>query len=202
MKLFYAVAGAILLLAGCSGSEELEDTNVPPVVGQIPGCQAAAGDRDLENVICIQLKDGLVVVELFPDVAPNHADRIRTLARQGFYNGHKFHRVISGFMAQTGDPTGTGTGGSSMPDLTAEFSDRSFTRGVVGMARGPDTNSANSQFFFMFANGDWLNGQYTVVGQVVFGIEKIDNITKGDSSSGTVSNPDAMIQVQVAADAA
>ena len=202
MKILYALAGVILLLAGCSGTEDLGDVNVPPVVGQIPGCQAAASGQDMDNTICIQLQTGLVVVKLLPDLAPNHVERIKTLARQGFYNGHKFHRVIDGFMAQTGDPTGTGTGGSSLPNLAAEFSDRPFTRGVVGMARGPDTNSANSQFFFMFANGDWLNGQYTVIGEVIFGMETIDGITKGDPGSGTVTNPDIMIQMQVAADAA
>lgn len=202
MRILSALAGIMLLLAGCSGSEDIDDVNVPPVVSQIPGCKAAAAGQDLENTICVQLQTGLVVVKLFPDIAPNHVERIKTLARQGFYNGQKFHRVIEGFMAQTGDPTGTGTGGSELPNLAAEFSDRPFTRGIVGMARGPDTNSANSQFFFMFANGDWLNGQYTVIGEVIFGMEKIDQITKGDSSSGTVTNPDTMIQMQVATDAA
>jgi peptidylprolyl isomerase len=202
MKILYTLTATLFLIAACTPSEDINNVNVPPVVSQIPGCQVAAAGQDLENTICIQLRTGLVVVKLFPDIAPNHVERIKTLARQGFYNGHKFHRVIDGFMAQTGDPTGTGTGGSSLPNLAAEFSDRPFTRGIVGMARGPDTNSANSQFFFMFADGDWLNGQYTVVGEVIFGMESIDQIARGDSSSGTVADPDVMIQMQVAADAA
>ncbi len=202
MRILYVLTATLFLLAACTPSEDISNINVPPVVSQIPGCQVAASGQDLENIICIQLRSGLVVIKLLPDAAPNHVERIRTLARQGFYNGHKFHRVISGFMAQTGDPTGTGTGGSSLPNLAAEFSDRPFTRGIVGMARGPDTNSANSQFFIMFADGDWLNGQYTAIGEVIFGMENVDQITKGDASSGTVTDPDVMIQMQVAADAA
>ncbi len=202
MKILSAITAFLVLLAACTGTEEIANVNVPPVVSQIPGCKVAAAGMDLENTLCIQLRTGLVVIKLLPELAPNHVERITTLAREGFYNGHKFHRVIDGFMAQTGDPTGTGTGGSSLPNLAAEFSDRPFTRGTVGMARGPDTNSANSQFFIMFADGDWLNGQYTVIGEVTFGMENIDQINKGDSSSGTVADPDIMIQMQVAADAA
>ncbi len=201
MRILYALTAMLFLLAACTGSEEIDNVNVPPVVGQIPGCKVAASGMDLENTLCIQLRTGLVVINLLPEIAPNHVERIKTLARQGFYNGHKFHRVIQGFMAQTGDPTGTGTGGSPLPNLAAEFSDRPFTRGAVGMARGPDTNSANSQFFIMFANGDWLNGQYTVIGEVTFGMENVDQIATGDSGSGTVADPDIMIQMQVAVDA-
>jgi len=160
------------------------------------------------DFITIQLKDGPVVVEL-NDKAPKHAERIKQLAAAGEYDNVAFHRVIEGFMAQTGDvqygdmedgyqPQAAGTGGSSLPDLPAEFSDVPFERGAVGMARAQDPNSANSQFFIMFAPGDFLNGQYTVVGKVVSGMENVDKIKRGDdANNGAVTDPDRMIKVTV-----
>jgi len=157
---------------------------------------------DPENTLEIQLKDGTVVIELLPDVAPLHVARIKELTRQGFYDGINFHRVIDGFMAQTGDPRGDGTGGSSLPDLAAEFSSVPFERGTLGMARSQNPNSANSQFFIMFAEGSFLNGQYTVFGQVRSGMEFVDNITKGAGQNGTSFSgaPDKMLTVKIAAD--
>lgn len=157
---------------------------------------------DPENTLNIQLKDGTVVIELLPDVAPLHVARIKELTRQGFYDGIKFHRVIDGFMAQTGDPRGDGTGGSSLPDLQAEFSNVLFNRGTLGMARAQNPNSANSQFFIMFDEGSFLNGQYTVFGQVRSGMEFVDNIKKGAGQNGTSfsGEPDTMISVKIAAD--
>lgn len=146
----------------------------------------------------LQLKDGPVKIELMPSVAPKAAERLKTLISQGFYDGVVFHRVIAGFMAQTGDPTGTGTGGSDLPDLPAEFSSVPFERGVIGMARAQDPNSANSQFFIMFAQAPSLNGQYTVVGKVVSGMEYVDMIKKGDpAANGMVPNPDKIISFKL-----
>ncbi|MEO0497972.1 MAG: peptidylprolyl isomerase [Pseudomonadota bacterium] len=157
---------------------------------------------DKENTLLITLNDGTVEIALNPDVAPQHTTRLKELAREGFYDGVVFHRVIDGFMAQTGDPTGTGMGGSQKPDLPAEFSNVPFQRGTVGMARSSNPNSANSQFFIMFDEGSFLNGQYTVVGQVTTGMEYVDSIKKGDSAAnGVVQDPDKMLKVQVAADA-
>ncbi len=149
-----------------------------------------------ENTLVIELKDGPVEIELYPDVAPNHVERIKVLANDGFYDGVKFHRVIEGFMAQTGDPTGTGTGGSDKPDLNAEFSDKPFERGVLGMARAQNPNSANSQFFIMFAPAPHLNGQYTVFGKVTSGMEAVDKIKRGGGSNGLVDTPDVMVKVR------
>ena len=158
------------------------------------GAQAA---RDPENTLLIDLKDGRVVIELLPDVAPKHVARIKELAREGFYDGVVFHRVIPGFMAQTGDPTGTGRGGSRKPNLPAEFSPTPFERGTIGMARTQDPNSANSQFFICFRPTPHLNGQYTVWGRVVEGMEHVDRIAPREPPR----NPDKMLKVQVAADA-
>lgn len=151
--------------------------------------------------------NGTVTIDLFEDVAPNHVERITTLAKEGAYDGVYFHRVIDGFMAQTGDvefakPDGNarraGTGGSKYPDLKAEFSDKSFQRGVVGMARSRSLDSANSQFFIMFAPGTFLDGQYTVVGEVTSGMDVIDAIKRGDPQSGAITGtPDAMAKVTV-----
>ena len=153
---------------------------------------------------------GTVEIALRPDLAPQHVARIKELARSGAYDGVAFHRVIDGFMAQTGDVEfGTkdafaggraGTGGSDLPDLPAEFSDASFERGVVGMARSQDPNSANSQFFIMFAPAPHLDGQYTVVGEVISGQDVVDAITRGAGESGSVAEPDYMAQVSVKAD--
>jgi peptidylprolyl isomerase len=158
---------------------------------------------DLENTLYMELKDGRVVIELLPDLAPRHVERVKTLARQGFYDGIVFHRVIEGFMAQGGDPTGTGTGGSDLGTLPAEFTrQRGFVRGTVGAARTADPNSANSQFYIMFAPAPHLDGQYTIWGQVTEGMEFVDNIKRGSGGSGMVSNPDKIISMKVAADAA
>jgi peptidyl-prolyl cis-trans isomerase A (cyclophilin A) len=161
-----------------------------------------------EDFLTIQLKDGPVVIQLMPDVAPKHVAQIKDLASKGEYDNVAFHRVIDGFMAQTGDvqfgdmengfePGRAGTGGSSLPDIPAEFSDKPFVRGTVGMARSQDPNSANSQFFIMFADGGFLNGQYTVVGQVVSGMEYVDKIKRGEGGNGEVADPDRMVKVTV-----
>ena len=148
--------------------------------------------------LLLQLKDGVVDIELEPKLAPNHVARIVTLTNQGFYNGLKFHRVIDGFMAQTGDPKGDGTGGSTLPDVKAEFSSEPFVRGTLGMARSEDPDSANSQFFIMFGDGSFLNGQYTVFGKVVSGMEFVDNIKKGDQAdNGTVTDPDKIVSAKI-----
>ena len=161
------------------------------------------------NQVTIELKDGPVVIQLMPDIAPKHAERIKELAASGKYDNVAFHRVIDGFMAQTGDvqygnmnkdfqPRRAGMGGSDLPDLPAEFSDVPFERGTVGMARSQDPNSANSQFFIMFADGSFLNGQYTVVGKVVSGMENVDKIKRGDqAANGSVADPDRMMKVTV-----
>ena len=138
---------------------------------------------DLENTIYLELKDGRVVIELLPELAPNHVKRIKELSRAGFYDGIVFHRVIEGFMAQTGDPTGTGGGGSDKPDLKAEFSSERHLRGVVSMARSRSPNSANSQFFIVFDDASWLDNQYTVWGRVTSGMEFVDQI-KGSPAFG------------------
>jgi peptidylprolyl isomerase len=157
---------------------------------------------DPQNAILIDTKYGRIVIKLRPDLAPKHVERIKTLARDKFYDNVPFHRVIGGFMAQTGDgQNGDGTGGSKYPNLPAEFTQTPFTRGVVGMARTQDPNSANSQFFIMFGDGSYLNGQYTVVGQVVSGMEVVDKLKKGAGQSGAVTDPDRMLKVQVGADA-
>ena len=155
----------------------------------------------LENTIYLDLKDGRVVIELWPDVAPKHVERIKVLARQKFYDGVVFHRVIDGFMAQTGDPTGTGMGGSDLPDLPAEFNSAFHVEGTLSMARSSSPDSANSQFFICFAPAPFLDGQYTAWGKVVEGMELVHRIKKGDSNqNGSVDNPDKIIQMRVAAD--
>lgn len=158
----------------------------------------AASAQDKENLLYIDVPAGRVVIELKPDLAPNHVERIKTLARQGFYDGQVFHRVIDGFMAQTGDPTGTGMGGSDLPDLKAEFSKANFGRGTVGAARSSSPNSANSQFFICFDDCSFLNSQYTIWGQVIEGMPFVDAIKRGEPPK----TPDKMIKVQVAADVA
>ncbi|HVC60182.1 MAG TPA: peptidylprolyl isomerase [Acetobacteraceae bacterium] len=150
----------------------------------------------------MDLKYGRVVIEMFPDLAPKTVARIKTLTRQGFYDNTPFHRVIEGFMAQGGDPTGTGTGGSNLPNLPAEFTNkRHFLRGTCGMARSADPNSGNSQFFIMFAPGPSLDGQYTIWGQVVRGMDYVDRIKRGTGPNGMVtSDPDRIVHMRVAAD--
>ena len=145
--------------------------------------------------ISIKLETGNVKIKLRPDLAPNHVHRIIELASEGFYNGVVFHRVIPNFMAQTGDPTGTGTGSSDKPNLNQEFSSESHVRGTASMARSADPNSANSQFFICFGDCSWLNNQYTIWGEVEEGMELIDQIKKGEDESGMVRDPDKMIEV-------
>ncbi len=164
----------------------------------LPAMQAGA--VDLENTLYLELEDGRVTIELRPDLAPNHVNRIKELVRQKFYDGIVFHRVIEDFMAQTGDPTGTGTGGSGQ-NLAAEFSNEKHLRGTVSMARAADPNSADSQFFIVFKAAPWLDGQYTIWGQVTAGMDAVDKIKKGASGSGIVSDPDKIISIRVAADA-
>ncbi len=151
-----------------------------------------------EERLRFELKDGAVLIQLLSDVAPNHVERIKTLVGQGFYNGTPFHRVIEGFMAQGGDPTGTGTGGSPLPNLRAEFTNRyQFVRGICGMARSQDPNSANSQFFIMFAPNTGLNNQYTIWGRVVAGMDVVDRIKRGAGPNGMVQNPDRLIRASL-----
>ena len=155
--------------------------------------------KDAENALLLKLKNGDVVIEMFSDDAPNHVARIKELVRAGFYNGLKFHRVIDGFMAQTGCPFGTGTAGSGKK-LKAEFNRRPHLRGTVSMARAMDPDSADSQFFICFAEAPWLNGQYTVWGEVVSGMEYVDMIKRGTGGNGMVSQPDEIVSVAVIAD--
>lgn len=181
-----AMAGLLL-----SGAVVAQSMDLPEAVADVPP----------ENVLVIELESGPVYVELLPEVAPQHVERIQTLSREGFYDGIVFHRVIEGFMAQTGDPTGTGTGGSDYADLPAEFSDVPYERGILGMARTSDPNSANSQFFIMFAPAPSLNNQYTVFGRVLDGMDNVDAIKKGNPrANGMVEDPDMMIRARLLAD--
>ena len=152
---------------------------------------------DPENTLVIETTKGRVVIELRPDLAPKHVERIKQLAREGFYNGIPFHRVIEGFMAQTGCPKGTGTGGSKLPNLKAEFNAEPHVRGVCSMARSSSPDSANSQFFIVFDDATFLDNQYTVWGKVIEGMDNVDKIKRGEP----VSNPDKMVSVKVGADA-
>jgi peptidylprolyl isomerase len=161
------------------------------------GPAQAESKVDPQNTLVIELKDGPVVIKLRPDLAPKHVERVKTLARQGFYNNIKFHRVIAGFMAQTGDPTGTGMGGSKLGNLPAEFSKEEYRRGSVGAARTSDPNTANSQFFICFGAGcRSLTGQYTLWGEVVEGMENVDKIAKGEPPA----KPDVMQKVYILGD--
>jgi cyclophilin family peptidyl-prolyl cis-trans isomerase len=153
---------------------------------------------DPDNTLILETTKGRVVIELRPDLAPGHVERIKTLARQGFYDGVPFHRVIDGFMAQTGDPTGTGTGGSDLPDLQAEFNAEPHVRGVCSMARTNNPHSANSQFFICFDDARFLDKQYTVWGKVTEGMENVDKIKRGEP----VRDPDRIVSMKVQADAA
>lgn len=155
---------------------------------------------DLENTLYLELKDGRVTIALRPDLAPTHVERIKTLVRQNFYDGLKFHRVIEGFMAQTGDPRGDGTGGSG-ENLKAEFNDEPHVRGTCSMARASSPNSADSQFFICFADARFLDKQYTVWGQVTEGMEHVDKIKRGSQArNGSVTDPDKIVSMRVAAD--
>jgi peptidylprolyl isomerase len=160
--------------------------------------QTLPAGLDPQNALILDTTEGRIVIALRNDIAPHHAERLKQLARDGFYDNVPFHRVIAGFMAQTGDgENGNGTGGSKYPDLKAEFSNVPYERGTVGMARTSNPNSANSQFFIMFAEGSFLNGQYTVVGQVVQGMDVVDKLHKGEPPA----NPDKITHAHVAADA-
>ena len=162
-------------------------------LGAVP---ALAADPD---TVVMTTKDGKITIQLDPKLAPGHVKQIETLVNQHFYDGVVFHRVIGGFMAQTGDPTGTGMGGSKLPDLKAEFTDTPFKRGTVGMARSSSPDSANSQFFICLGDASFLNGQYTVVGQVVSGMDVVDKIKKGASDdNGKVTNPDKIVTMRMA----
>jgi len=164
---------------------------VPAVAQQLPA------NLDKANAIVIDTTKGRIIIKLRTDIAPQHAERIKQLAREGYYNNVPFHRVIEGFMAQTGDGKNfNGTGGSKYPNLAAEFSNVPFKRGIVGMARAASNDSANSQFFIMFAEGASLNGKYTVIGEVVSGMDVVDKIKRGEP----VADPDKMVKVQVASD--
>ena len=166
--------------------------------------QPLPANLDKPNAMVIDTAKGRIVFKLRTDLAPKHAERIKQLAREGYYNNVPFHRVMDGFMAQTGDGQNfNGTGGSKYPNLKQEFSSVPFKRGIVGMARrGDSVDTANSQFFFMFADGPSLNGQYTVVGEVVQGMDVVEKLKKAPagSSSGSVTDPDKMVKVQVASD--
>jgi peptidylprolyl isomerase len=174
-----------------------------PAAPPKPAQAALPKGLDPQNTVFIDTKYGRIIIKLRPDLAPKHAERIKQLAREKFYDNVPFHRVISGFMAQTGDgQRGDGTGGSKYPDLPAEFSSVPYTRGVVGMARTSDPNSANSQFFIMLADNPGLNNKYTVVGEVASGMDVVDKIKKGaEAQNGAVANPDKITHMQVAADA-
>lgn len=164
------------------------------------GMAQAQTSPDPENTLILELESGRVMIALRPDLAPKHVERVKRLAREGFYDGLTFHRVIDGFMAQTGDPRGDGTGGSKYEDLPAEFTPTPFERGVVGAARTADPNSANSQFFIMFDRAPHLDGKYTVWGQVIDGMEHVDKIKRGEPGSGRVTNPDRIVRMYVLAD--
>ena len=171
---------------------------VAALVCAVPAiAQPLPANLDKANAIVIDTTKGRIVIKLRPDIAPQHAERIKLLAREGYYNNVPFHRVIEGFMAQTGDGKNfNGTGGSKYPNLAAEFSNVPFKRGIVGMARAASNDSANSQFFIMFAEGASLNGKYTVIGEVVSGMDVVDKIKRGEP----VADPDKMVKVQVASD--
>ena len=156
---------------------------------------AAAQENNVapENLLVLELTTGTVKIEMYPDKAPKHVERIRKLAEEDFYDNIVFHRVIDGFMAQTGDPTGTGRGGSDYPDLPAEFNDINFGRGTIGMARTNDPNSANSQFFICFDDCSFLNNQYTVWGQVIEGMDNVDKISRGEPPA----NPDLIVEAKL-----
>ena len=175
---------AVVVALVCAGSAFAQGVKLPAGV-------------DPQNAIVIDTTKGRVVIKLRTDLAPKHAERLKLLAREGYYNNVPFHRVIEGFMAQTGDGKNfNGTGGSKYPNLSAEFSNVPFKRGIVGMARAASNDSANSQFFIMFAEGASLNGKYTVIGEVVSGMDVVDKIKRGEP----VADPDKMVKVQVASD--
>jgi peptidylprolyl isomerase len=168
----------------------------------LAGLASEAPAQADDNTVFLDLKDGRVTIRLRPDLAPKHVAQIKTLVKRKFYDGIVFHRVIAGFMAQTGDPTGTGTGKSDLPNIPAEFTPTPFKRGTLGMARAQDPNSANCQFFICFADASFLNNQYTVFGEVVSGMDAVDKIKKGDEhNNGMVKNPGKIVRMVMANDA-
>jgi peptidylprolyl isomerase len=198
------IAFAVLM---CVAPALAQQQTAPAPAAQPPQAKPAPAALpkgvDPQNAIFIDTKSGRIAIKLRPDLAPKHVERIKQLAREKFYDNVPFHRVIAGFMAQTGDgQNGDGTGGSKYPNLPAEFSNVPYARGIVGMARTSDPNSANSQFFIMLAENPGLNGKYTVVGEVVSGMDVVDKIKKGpEAQNGAVTNPDKITRMQVAADA-
>ncbi len=175
---------------------------VAAIGGSMLATPAGAADPDLRNTVYMNLKYGEVVIELRPDLAPKNVAQVEKLIGAHFYDGTPFWRVIAGFMAQGGDPTGSGTGGSNLPDLPAEFTDQAeFLRGTIGMARTSDPNSANSQFFICLAPATFLDGKYTIIGQVVKGMQYVDEIKKGDGQNGRVTDPDRIITMRMASPA-
>lgn len=182
-------AAGIMAALGAGGAAVAADAPIPGI------------KLDPQNTVYMDLKDGRVTILLRPDLAPKHVERVKLLCHDHFYDGTPFHRVIEGFMAQGGDPTGTGEGGSKYPNLPAEFSNAvRFVRGTVGAARTSDPDSANSQFYIMFAPAPHLDGQYTIWGQVVEGLEFVDKIKRGSGGGGVVQNPDRIVHMRVAAD--
>ncbi len=174
-----------------------------PAVAEAAPAAVAPVDPKAEDTLVFEITNGRIEIELRPDLAPLHVARVKELARRGFYDNTPFHRVIEGFMAQGGDPTGTGTGGSDLPDLPAEFSPPQkarFQRGTVGAARTNNPNSANSQFFIMFAPSSHLDGQYTIWGKVTVGMEAVDKIKRGGGGSGMVPGPDRITRARIKAD--
>jgi peptidylprolyl isomerase len=170
------------------------------LAGLVPA--AAQQANDPQNTVFLDTKDGRITIRLRPDLAPKHVEQIKALTQRGFYNGIVFHRVIPGFMAQTGDPTGTGAGKSDLPNIPAEFTQTPYKRGSVGMARSQSPNSANSQFFICYEGCGSLTGQYTLFGEVVAGMDVADKIKKGSAAdNGSVPNPDKIVKMQLAADA-
>ncbi len=162
---------------------------------------ALAGHDDPSQTLVMETSKGTIRIRLMHDFAPKHVERLKILSQEGFYDGIVFHRVLEGFMAQTGDPTGTGSGGSTYPDLKAEFSAVPFERGTIGMARSQNRDSANSQFFIVYARSDWLDGKYTLVGQVIEGMDVADALKKGDrSNNGMVDDPDRIVRMRLASD--
>jgi peptidylprolyl isomerase len=192
-KVWAALVLAFAMTACSSSAPEIQVVDKTAKSANSMVTTGAVAD-DPSNTLILELKSGKVTIRLRPDLAPKHVERIKTLASQGFYNGLKFHRVIPGFMAQTGDPQGTGAGGSKLPDLPAEFTQTAFERGTLGMARTNDPNSANSQFFICFTYASNLNGQYTVFGQVVDGMQYVDQIAPGEPPA----KPDTIIKMYLA----
>jgi peptidylprolyl isomerase len=185
-----AFSMALLFVAGL--------VSVNPGLAQ---AQTAAPKADVSNLVYLETKAGRITIKLRPDLAPKHVERIKELTKRKFYDGVVFHRVIEGFMAQTGDPTGTGMGSSDLPNLPPEFTPTPFKRGVLGMARAQAPNSANSQFFIMFGETPSLNNQYTVFGEVVDGMAAVDKIKRGDpTNNGKVFQPDSIISMRMASD--